>query len=110
MPASDVSLPINSPENVTFTCNVSQDESNMVERQAIWEVEGRQIQSGPVRDAFARIGVLIEEEEVGIVDLIVTSEGRMVFQDGIMVRCTAFTLNPPVTEVGEPLFIRTYGW
>lgn len=113
MPGSNLSLPINSPVNVTFTCNVSEDESNLVGRQAIWEVQDRQIQPGqnPVRTAFENVGIAIEEREIiSAVDLIVTSEARMVFQDsGIMIRCTAFTADPPVTEVGELLFIRTYG-
>lgn len=84
-----------------------------MERQAIWEVEERQIQSGqnPVRTAFERIGIYIEEVSLGTVDLIITSQARMQYQDtGIMVRCTAFTPDePPITELGEALFVITYG-
>lgn len=107
MPASDVSLPIDSSENVTFTCNVSQNES---ERQAIWEVGGRQIQ-GAVAETFERVGIFVEgTNQTGVANLIVTSGARVVFQDsGIMIACAAFTLDPPATEVGGPLFIRTYG-
>lgn len=111
VPENDQSLPINSPENVTFTCNVS--DFNSLERQAIWEVEQRQIQGGinSVRTAFENIGIFIEARGVGVTDLIVTRMARMQYQDsGLMVRCTAFTLvEPPITELGDVLFVRTYG-
>lgn len=111
MPGSDLSLPINSPVNITFTCNVSEDESNLAGRRAIWEVQGFQIQSDSVRSTFENIGIVLEEREMAVIDLIVTSEARMMFQDtpGIMIRCVSFTPDPPVTELGEQLSIRTYG-
>jgi hypothetical protein len=112
VPQSNISLPINSPVNVTFTCNVSEDENNLTGRQAIWEVEGRQIQSGqnPVRDAFEDLGIVISESGVGVIDLVVTSDARQRFQEsGIMIRCIAFTSDPPMTQAGDTLFIRTYG-
>ena len=84
-----------------------------MERQAIWEVEERQIQSGQnsVRTAFERIGIFIEEVSLGAVDLIVTSQARMQYQDtGLMVRCTAFTPDePPITDLGPALFVVTFG-
>lgn len=110
VPGTDQSLSINSPVNVTFACNVSEDEPNLARRQAIWEVQNRQIQGGPVSDAFEDIGIFVEEVEMELVNLIVNSSARMEFQDtGLMVRCTAFTVNPPETQLGETLFIRTYG-
>lgn len=114
VPGTDQSLPINSPVNLTFSCNVSEDESNSAQRQAIWEVQDRQIQGGQnrVRDAFENIGIFIVEVEVelGVVDLVVSSAARMQFQaSGLMVRCTAFTIDPPITQLGETLFVRTYG-
>lgn len=112
-PATDQSRPVGSSSNVTYVCNVTQEEPGEVERRAIWEVEGRQIQSGnnPVRDAFESSGIFIEQVEVGLVNLIVTREARLQYLElGVMVRCTAFTpTDPPLTEFGPFLFVRTYG-
>lgn len=113
VPGTDQFLSINSPLNLTFTCNASDDELNLVQTQAIWEVGNRQIQAGAnsVTVAFARIGIFVEEREVGVVDLIVSSEARLQYQDNaLMVRCTAFTpVEPPITEFGQTLIIKTYG-
>ena len=103
-------MAVNSPLNLTFTCNVSVDELNSVQREAVWEVEGRQIQSARDRTAFEGIGIFLEERVVGVVDLIITREARLFFQDsGFMVRCTAFTPESPITQLGQVLFVRTYG-
>lgn len=110
-PSTDLSFPINSPLNATFVCNVSEDQ---VARQAIWEVEGRQIQPGQsgIRTVFENLGIIIEDEPMGgsVASVIVTSEARQVYQmPGVMVRCTAVTQNPPVIQLGPILFVRTYG-
>ena len=86
-----------------------------VQRRAIWEVDGLQIQSGEnlVRTSFETIGIFIEplSEDEGVVNLLVTQSARDQYQDsGLMVRCTAFTPGePPITELGQVLYVRVYG-
>lgn len=114
-PERDLSLPINSPENVTYVCNVTSNVTSNVEgRRAIWEVEGRQIQLGnnPTRTLFESIGIFIEqlEEEEGVVTLTVNRDARMTYREtGIMVRCLAVTATQPLV-FGSIFFIRIYGW
>ena len=112
-PDSDQILPINSPVNVTLTCNVSEDSQNSERTQAIWEVAERQILSGnnSVRRAFESIGIFIEQETVGFTSIIVSREARLQYQEsGLMVRCTAFSPGvPPITLKGRAITIRIYG-
>lgn len=110
-PETDQYLAVTSPLNVTFTCNVSEDELNLAQRRAVWEVEDRVIDNA-VRPLFETIGIFLEERSVGVVDLIVTSAAAGVpyGESGVMVRCTAFTATvPPTTELGPTLFVRFFG-
>lgn len=113
IPENDQSLAISSPFNATFSCNVSEDELNSAQREAIWEVQSVQIPSGEslTRSAFEVVGIFIEEKSVGVSDLIVTSAASELYGDtGVMVRCIAFTpTTPPTIEVGLTLFVRFYG-
>ena len=82
-----------------------------MDSQAIWEVDGLQIQSSQnlVRTSFETIGIFIEGDSV--INLVVTQSAREQYQDsGLMIRCTAFTQGePPIVELGQILYVRVYG-
>ena len=107
-PEGNQSVPIDSQDNVTYTCNVTGGD---VVRRAIWEVEGRQIQTGtnPLRTTFENIGVIIEELLVGLVVLTVNSTARITYMDtGVRLRCVLFVEGEP-PEFGPLQFVNVYG-
>lgn len=109
IPDSDQVLSIYLSKNVTFTCNVSKDRPNSQNREAIWEIQGRQIPHG--LKTFEALGIFVEQTEINLARVIITSEARHLFvETGVMVRCTVFILGPPPrSELGHLLHVQTYG-
>jgi hypothetical protein len=110
MPETDQYLAISSTLNVTFTCNVSEDELNSVGRRAVWEVESRMIDNA-TRSLFESVGIFLETRSPGVADLIVTGvAGEQYNESMVMVRCLAETAAvPPSVEIGPTLFVRFFG-
>lgn len=104
----NVTLPVTSEENNTYICSVTGN------RQAIWEINNRQISGQRARDDFSSIGVFVTGT-LGdrTTQLVFTPGGRDTYvalnQSRIPIRCTAFDNERPVTEFGEFIFINIYG-
>ena len=95
-------------ENITYSCTVDGD------RQAIWEINNRQISGQRARDDFSVIGVIV----TGVLgsrttEVTFTPQGRETYlalnQSSIPIRCTAFDNNRPVTDFGEIYNVVIYG-
>ena len=97
-----------SDENNTYSCTVTGN------RQAIWEINNRQLSGQRARDEFADIGVFVTGT-LGdrTTQLVFTQRGRNTYialnQLSIPIRCTAFDNERPVTEFGQFFFITIYG-
>ena len=107
-PLVNLTLPITSEENNTYVCSVTGN------RQAIWEINNRQISGQAARDDFSVIGVFVSGTLGGrTTQLVLTQRGRDTYvalnQSRIAIRCTAFDNERPVTEFGDFIFINIYG-
>ena len=94
--------------NNTYNCTVTGN------RQAIWEINNRQISGQRARDEFADIGVFVTGTLGGrTTELVFTQTGRDTYialnQLNIPIRCTAFDNERPITQFGEFFFINIYG-
>ena len=107
-PLMNLTLPVTFEGNNTYSCSVTGN------RQAIWEINNRQISGQASRDDFSNIGVFV----TGVLgdrtaQLTFTQMGRDTYvalnQSRIAIRCTAFDNERPVTEFGEFFFIDIYG-
>ena len=101
-------VPVTSDKNNTYSCSVTGN------RQAIWEINNRQISGQIARDDFSNIGVFVTGALGGrTTQLVFTQMGRDTYvalnQSRIPIRCTAFDNERPVTEFGEFFFINIYG-
>ena len=107
-PLINSTVPVTFDENNTYSCEVTGN------RQAIWEINNRQISGQRARDEFGRIGVVVTGTLGGsMTELTFTKQGRDTYltlnQSTIPIRCTAFDNARPVTEFGEFFFINIYG-
>ena len=101
-------VPVTSDKNNTYSCSVTGN------RQAIWEINNRQISGQIARDDFSNIGVFVTGAlGARTTQLVFTQRGRDTYialnQSRIPIRCTAFDNERPVTEFGEFFFINIYG-
>ena len=110
-PPNSLTIPANSLENVTFTCNVT----GLRGGEAIWQVQGRQIDDS-VMSSFADIGIFVEGGQTGVAELTISSAARAVYRTqtpsdpNVVVQCVAFSRGPPPSSVlGDLLSIITYG-
>ena len=111
-------VPVNSTENVTFTCDVTGGNA-LPARDAVWAVLQRQIpndENSQLRDDFANIGIFVDVLEEGVTVLTITSEARMLYLTGtpptqnITVMCAAFSSSSlPIGEEGDQINVTTFG-
>ena len=116
-PSSHQFIAINSTLNVTFTCDATGG-GTASNRDAVWEVQDRQIQNGEnaLRTAFEEIGIFLSVIRAGVTEIIIIPDARTYYleQDSpiynITVMCSSFTdeLSPPL-EVGDLLNVTTFG-
>lgn len=104
-------IPVNSTENVTYTCNVSSAGN------AVWQVQGRQIQNddNPVRTNFADIGIFVNVISAGVTQVIITSDARLYYLNAstpnpnITLVCFSFPGGSLPTVMGDQLNVTTFG-
>lgn len=109
---------VNSTANLTLTCNVSSALAPQG-RDAVWQVQQRQIlndDTNPLTQLFISIGIFTQVVEIGVTELIISSEARLSYlsesppNPNITVRCTSFTRDGlPSGDVGKELIITTFG-
>lgn len=101
-PETNLALPLNASENVTYTCSLTGQVQGSV--LVFWEVQGVQVQVGQM--IFN--GIFIEELGANTTKIIITREARQMLE--IRIRCTSFVIGPPlVVQLGPSLYVRTYG-
>ncbi len=111
-PAVDTPVPLNSAENVTYTCNVTGDNSSGVLIEAVWAVQGIQVPDEVGRMRYAGLGVFITQLSAEMVEVVVSERGRSVFGGSLELQCIGTEFQQSGTIMlfrGTTFLITSYG-
>ena len=122
-PPNNQPVAINSTDNVTFVCNISDTDAGRAGGEALWQVQDFQIPNGlnnALRLSFVDFGVIVEELVRGITRVTINGQAREAYRtrfslsdpNTIIVRCIASAVAPnmdPIIDTGDPLSIILFG-